>query len=172
MQKGRIKKLLRCITTLIAFIFIVSIAPACSKTPSETPEVEKSEGAVVDTDKVKTLVESFGNQLEKVSLQSPKDILERDMKKYYGPFLHEELITEWLEDPSKAIGRLTSSPWPDHIEIANINKINDDKYEVIGDVIEITSIEAVEGGYADKYGVSLIVERVDGEWLITEATKS
>jgi hypothetical protein len=30
------------------------------------------------------------------------------MKKYYGPFLHEELITEWLEDPPKAIGILTS----------------------------------------------------------------
>jgi len=43
-------------------------------------------------------------------------MLERDMKKHYGSFPHIELITEWLKDSSKSIGRLTSkNPWPDLI---------------------------------------------------------
>lgn len=124
-----------------------------------------------DRSQIKTLIEDFGKVLVNVSLLSPSDLLENDMKKYYSPFLSEELILQWIKDPPEALGRLTSSPWPDHIEVIELKKITADKYEVNGNVIEITSVEAEKGGYFDKYEVNLTVERINTKWLITRVTK-
>lgn len=124
-----------------------------------------------DISMVKTLVENFGKVLANVSLLSPPDKLESDMKKYYGPFLSEGLLLEWIKDPSQALGRLISSPWPDRIEVNDVKKITADKYEISGDVIEVTSIEVVEGGYANKFGIRLTVERINDRWLITKVMK-
>ena len=49
-------------------------------------------------------------------------------------------------DVSKAPGRVTSSPWPDHIEITRITPEEPDQYRVEGFVVEMTSQEAVQGG--------------------------
>ena len=124
-----------------------------------------------DIGMVKTLVENFGKVLANVSLLSPPDKLESDMKKYYGPFLSEGLLLEWIKDPSQALGRLISSPWPDRIEVNDVKKITADKCEISGDVIEVTSIEVVEGGYANKFGIRLTVERINDRWLITKVMK-
>lgn len=144
-------------------------------TAISTPESTAEEPVNNDTANmalIKTLVEDFGKVLANVSLLGPSDILEEDMQKYYGPFVSGELISQWIQDPSKALGRLTSSPWPDHIEIIDVKKISDDKYEVTGNVVEIASVEASSGGYAAKYGVSLTVERLNDGWIITEVTKN
>ncbi|MHB1376406.1 MAG: hypothetical protein ACYCXB_03170 [Candidatus Humimicrobiaceae bacterium] len=81
------------------------------------------------------------------------------------------MISKWIKDPLAALGRLTSSPWPDHIEITDIKKINADKYEIFGNIVEITSVEAEKGGYSNKFGINLTAERLDNNWLITEAIK-
>jgi len=81
------------------------------------------------------------------------------------------LILQWIKNPSEALGRLTSSPWPDHIGINNVKKITDNKYEVIGNIIEMTNVEVENGGYADKYGINLTVERIKGKWSIAEVIK-
>jgi len=154
---------------LIIFILIISLifgAISCKKTPEKSVNTQTD-----DINKIKTLVEDFGKVLINVSLLGPSDLLEQDMKKYYGPFLSEELISQWIKEPSNALGRLTSSPWPDHIEIIDIKKINADKYEVSCNVVEITSVEMEQGGYADKYSVVFTVERIDDNWLITEVIK-
>jgi len=93
------------------------------------------------------------------------------MEKYYSPFVCEDLISKWLDDPIKAPGRLTSSPWPDHIEIIDIKIITDDKYEVSGNVVEVTSVEVDEGVFANKYKIILTVERINEKWLITGIQK-
>jgi len=135
-----------------------------------TPE-ESAGNETNNINNIKALVEEFGKMLVNVSLLSPPDILENDMKKYYSPFVSEELILKWIKNPSEALGRLTSSPWPDHIEIIDVKKITADKYEVLGNVVEITSTEVEKGGYADKYEINLTVERINGNWLIAEAIK-
>ncbi len=178
------KKILK---TIIFFIFAAllifsltsitscrSISQSSTTAAVETSNLTTGESADTgtdDIDKVKTIVESFGKVLANVSLLSPPDILENDMRNYFGPFLSEELISKWIKDPEGALGRLTSSPWPDHIEITDVKKITSDKYEVLGAVVEITSVEAEQGGYADKFGIYLVVERINGKWLITEFMK-
>ncbi|MCL5071020.1 MAG: hypothetical protein M1308_09010 [Actinobacteria bacterium] len=140
--------------------------PGSASTPEESANTE-----INDISQIKTIVESFGKVLASVSLLSPPDIFENDIKKYYSPFLSKELISEWMENPSEALGRLTSSPWPDHIEIIEVKKVTVNKYEVSANVVEITSVEEAQGGYADKYGVDLTLERINEEWLIVEAVK-
>lgn len=178
-------KIRKFLKTIILFIFAIviillitsitsckRIVPTSNTALSAASAPEESvSNETNDINQIKTLVESFGKVLVNVSLLSQPDILKRDMKKYYSPFISEELISKWLQDPSESLGRLTSSPWPDHIEIIDVKKLTGDKYEVSGNVVEITSVEATRGGYADKYGASLTVERINSKWLITEVTK-
>ena len=66
-----------------------------------------------------------------------------------------------MADPESAPGRLTSSPWPDRIEIDNVQAAGTDEYLVTGWVIEKTSADET------KYPVQITVSKVDGSWLIT-----
>lgn len=179
----------KLLSITIWFVIILSIATlitltvSCQKatqtsTATETSlssESSTTEEPVAnetnDINEIKKLVEDFGKVLANVPLQSPPDLLENAFIEYYSPFVSEDLIKQWINNPEEALGRLTSSPWPDHIEISDLKKITIDKYEVYGNVVEITSIEVVEGGYADKYGVTLTVERINDKWLITDAKK-
>jgi hypothetical protein len=79
-----------------------------------------------------------------------------------------ELIEKWIRDPMNAPGRLTSSPWPDRIEILAIDKLAEDRYEVKGEVIEVTSTEKTEDGIAAKRPITLAVRKIDGRWLIDD----
>jgi hypothetical protein len=73
-----------------------------------------------------------------------------------------------MNDVSDAPGRLISSPWPGRIEIATLSKQDSDRYEVTGFVIEVTSVEMVNGGAVDKIPVRVVVQREQDHWLITE----
>jgi len=72
------------------------------------------------------------------------------------------------KDSSQALGRLTSSPWPDRIEIKSIITLEENKYLVKGDLIEVTSVEVVSGGKASSRPIELTVENSTGKWLIKE----
>lgn len=56
------------------------------------------------------LVKGFGSKLQTVSLLAPKDIVAESVQENYSPFVSPTLIEEWISDPAKAPGRLTSSP--------------------------------------------------------------
>jgi len=77
-------------------------------------------------------------------------------------------LVNWLSDPSQALGRLTSSPWPDRIEIKSIVPMEGNKYLVKGNIIEVTSVEVVNGGKAASRPIELTVENSTGKWLINE----
>lgn len=119
---------------------------------------------------VVSIVESFGSKLQTVSLQAPKEILAKSMQENYGEIVSQVLIEEWINDPLKAPGRLTSSPWPDRIEILSIERLSKDEYEVKGDIIEITSVEKVNGGAAAKRPITIVVKKIDERWLIDAVT--
>jgi len=87
------------------------------------------------------------------------------LEQNYKDFVAPSLLAEWKNDPSKALGRLTSSPWPDRIEIDEVEKISDDAYLVQGYIIEMTST----GETTIKRRVALSVEKNDGRWLIISA---
>jgi hypothetical protein len=151
---------------LIAFILLLSVSLfGCANGENEPQQTDEAdEQAVQDT------VLSFGEKLQTVSLLAPKDVLEKSMKENYGEFVSQELIAKWVSDPSNAPGRLTSSPWPDRIEILEIKKASEASYNVKGEIIEITSIEQAGEGIAAKRPISLVVKKVDDKWIIDDVT--
>jgi putative hemolysin len=156
------KKLLLLIAIVVllglgAFLFF-------SFLPKEKKVIFKED--IDDVSIVSNIVEQFGKKLKLVSLQSPKKILEKQIRENYEEFLSPELLAEWINDPSKALGRKSSSPWPERIDIKNIQRISQNKFLVEGEVIEITSVEAVEGGEANRFPIKLTLEKRDSKWVI------
>lgn len=152
---------------IILAIFLLSIS-LMGCTEEGQPE-EKTGNNGGQEQEIIQLVEDFGGQLQKVSLLAPQEILEESMQENYGEYVAQELISQWLEDPTNAPGRLTSSPWPDRIEIDNIEEISEDTYQVEGEIIEVTSAEK-EGEVAARRGIILEVKQVENKWLIVQVT--
>lgn len=109
---------------------------------------------------VRTTVAQFGNQLNSVSLQSPS--VAEEIRSSYGPYVTPELLAAWIQDPSTAPGRITSSPWPDHIAVDTVVKNESGSYDVLGRIILKTSTED-----AGIIPVSLTVANREGSYLIT-----
>lgn len=121
----------------------------------------------VDLKAVEKLVADFGKTLKNVSLTAPEDVAAKSIKENYAAYVAPALLTKWQSDPANAPGRLTSSPWPERIDITYAEKLSDVKYQVQGEIIEMTSVEMANGGYAAKRPVVLAVEKADGKWVIT-----
>lgn len=118
---------------------------------------------------VKSVVEGFGKVLKNVSLLAPRETVSQSIEENYKNFLAPALLTQWKGDPLKALGRLTSSPWPERIEITSIKQFGSGAYDVSGNIIEITSVEQVEGGVAAKRSIELAVVKFGDNWLIVSA---
>jgi len=124
----------------------------------------------VDIDKfseedIISLVEEFGSKLKSVALLSPIEDLEKSMKENYGDYVVEELIDKWLENLDQAPGRLLSSPWPEKIEIINLEKVSDTEFVVEGKIVEVTSVEGEE----ITRPITLSVKNMGDKWLIHDA---
>lgn len=120
-------------------------------------------GEANERKEVQNLVETFGKRLQNVSLLASQDALRRSLEDNYGHLVSspQVMIAQWvaeaLDDPTKVPGRLTSSPWPDRIEILSVNKISEYVYEVKGEVIEITSKETTSD--PTKRSITILVEK-------------
>lgn len=130
---------------------------------------------VTDTDEleltnIENLVKSFGKSLKMVSLLAPEDIVKDAIKENYGEFISSTLLEKWQNDPVNAPGRVSSSPWPERIDIHSIEKITDTEYTVNGYIIEMTSVEMVNGGIAAKRPITLNIKKVDERWLIDKVS--
>lgn len=121
---------------------------------------EPSGGTEPDEATVSGLVEEFGRQLRMVSFHDP-----RSMEEHYQGFVSPELLAQWLDDPTSAPGKLTSSPWPDRIDILHMEFTTDDVCEIEGEIIEITSTER---DVAAKRPINLLATRVERSWVITD----
>lgn len=86
---------------------------------------------------VRAVVGAFGNELASVSLLSPDAA--GQITRAYGPYVAQELLSVWTQNPEKAPGRMTSSPWPSHIEIDSVTAVEGGAYEVQGRVMLVTS---------------------------------
>ena len=116
---------------------------------------------------VRKLVEDFGKELQKVSLLAPEDLLIQSIKENYGSFITPDLLQKWLDDPQSTPGRMVSSPWPDHIDILDMEMNDKNQYTVNGEIVEVTSTELENGGAAARRPVTIIVRKIDGRWLIS-----
>lgn len=119
---------------------------------------------------VANVVEEFGKRLKRVSLLDAADAVKESMEENYRGLVSPELIEAWSKEPLKAPGRLTSSPWPDRIEISSITKVSAQAFKVEGKIIEITSAEVNRGRAAARRPITLDIEKVGDRWLITAVT--
>lgn len=120
----------------------------------------KQTAAAAAEENVRSLVTQFGSTLKNVSLLA--DDASEQIGREYGPYVGTEQLAAWQADPASAPGRLTSSPWPDRIEITSVTQLAESAYRVDGSVVEMTS-----DGPADTRPIALLVENRDGTWLIT-----
>jgi len=138
-------------------------APPAAGTEAGAPKVDEE----ANRKAVAALVENFGRQLQFVSLLAPEHIVKQSIRDYYGQWVAPQLLESWLSDPSTAPGRQVSSPWPDRIEIGEINAVSERAYEVTGKIIEITGFK---DEIAAKLPIVLRVGKVDDRWAIEEVT--
>ena len=122
-------------------------------------------GAEQEKQDVISLVKDFGNALKTVSLSAPDEIVAESIKEQYSDFITTELLAKWQSDPQNAPGRVLSSPWPDRIDIINIENDGNDGYVVSGEIIEVTSAEQQSGVVACQ--ITLKIMKQANRWLIS-----
>ena len=132
-------------------------------TVSDIAEKEKNQ--------IQNLVKSFGENLKMVSLMAPEDIVKDSLKENYGEFVSTALLEKWQNDPVNAPGRVSSSPWPERIDIELVEKLSDSEYTVNGNIIEMTSVEMTQGGISASKPVTLNIEKIEDKWLIDDVIK-
>ncbi|MGH9457098.1 MAG: hypothetical protein ACRD2J_05595 [Thermoanaerobaculia bacterium] len=148
-----------------SLVLILVLLAACAPEPPEAPapaspapapEREPDFAAPITA-----RVEAFGRQLQKVSLLGPPDQIRAAIEREYGPHVTAALLASWLEDPASAPGRVTSSPWPDRIEVVTIDERGDGEAGVAGEIIEMTST-----GEAGRKPVTMTLRLMGDAWLI------
>lgn len=163
------------LTTWIATLSLIGCtrrpsaqAPAQARTPTPVhAEPALQATATLSSEaQVRLTVQGFGARLKMVSLLAPDAA--QEIQAQYSEFATPDLIEQWTQDPTKAPGRLTSSPWPDRIEIDGVSRANPTEFKVSGSIVEVTSVEAANGGAAEKIPVRLTVQNNHGGWLISE----
>ncbi|OGF83344.1 hypothetical protein A3B18_02040 [Candidatus Giovannonibacteria bacterium RIFCSPLOWO2_01_FULL_46_13] len=147
---------------LIVVIVLALVAAGYLIWRNSAPETD-----FVKEAEIRIIAENFGQKLKAVPLLADKETVARVMDENYKEFVAPDLLNRWKENPSGAPGRLTSSPWPERIEVGTVTKINDNKYEVSGDIIEVANADTGTKVVA-RLPVILTIERVDGKWLITK----
>ncbi|HVQ24614.1 MAG TPA: hypothetical protein VMV01_05540 [Planctomycetota bacterium] len=113
-------------------------------------------------DTVAALVGAFGSQLASVSLLAPPDMLSREMRAQYSSYVTQALLESWLQQPGTAPGRQVSSPWPARIDVTGVGASPEGGYDVLGEVVYLTSEELARGGSAAREAVSVHVVREGG----------
>lgn len=121
-------------------------------TPALSPEEIAVRARVID----------FGRQLQKVPLMAERTIVEAAMDQNYGRLVEAGLLSQWKANAKNAPGRLTSSPWPERIEITAAQKNTDGTYTVSGEIVEMSST-----GEGDHMPVSITLSYQNNEWVIT-----
>lgn len=153
------------ILPLAALLFGACSQPMVTTTPTATA----TPTAVAEEIQVKNVVEGFGKALQQVSITADPMSAKQAIQTSYQAFLTPTLITTWSNDPSSAIGKVTSSPWPDRIEISQVTKMAEDEYHVLGNVIQVTNSMNSSGTNAGEEPIDITVLKLNNQWLINQA---
>lgn len=119
---------------------------------------------------VRQAVLDFGVQMRMVSLLAPEAERKAAMEESYARYVAPELLERWAAGSEGALGRSTSSPWPQQIEIVGVRE-EGENYVVEGNVIEVTNASGGNTTIAAVYPVTLTLQMRDGDWLIVKSGK-
>ncbi|HVW67248.1 MAG TPA: hypothetical protein VHA78_06015 [Candidatus Peribacteraceae bacterium] len=140
-------------------------------TQTGSGEIAAGSGSVADETAAKQIVIEFGTKMKAVSLLAGSGTVLKAMDDNYGNLVTPDLLSAWKSKPSIAPGRMTSSPWPDHINVTAVTPMDDQTMIVSGNVVEMTSEEVAHGGYANMYPVRIVVVNQNGAWRIAAFMK-
>jgi hypothetical protein len=154
----------------VVIVLIVALGAVYAFTmPSASEPQSMSTSSPIVIPEAGQVVEDFGAHLRNVSLLAPAADLKAAMDENYGPYVAPELLAQWEADPSNALGRETSSPYPARIQIGQ-QGAQDDVYVVYGTVIDVA-----QGGGGEEivgtYPVEFALKQINGRWMIYSAVK-
>jgi hypothetical protein len=159
------KKTFTLIGILIVLVLaLVAVSMFQKKNSSSQPVSNEIDSAI------RARVTEFGTKLQNVSLLMSTSDLKAQMQSEYGPYLTSALLAKWQADPESALGRKTSSPWPDRIEVATVTMLGPGMYKVEGNVIEAANSSTGKKAVS-VFPVNLTVEDQNGVWLIANVTQ-
>lgn len=138
--------------------------PACQRSNRGAAGPDSAAVERADSVSARGVVLEFGARMKQVSLLAPDTVRTRAMQSQYSGLVSPHLLQEWMADPRHAAGRLTSSPWPDRIEIQNMARKSRRVFLVDGAIVERTSADSA--GEAGRIPVRLAVWRAGGKWMI------
>jgi hypothetical protein len=109
--------------------------------------------------------------MKHVPLSGSRDVATEALDEHFRGYISAGLLQYWKTNPSEAVGRLASSPWPERIEIQRIERQAATRYAVSGEIVMFASANMAGGGEFRREKIELRVEDVGyGTWLITQAT--
>lgn len=123
-----------------------------------------------NTAQARIVVAGLGDNLQKVPLVASKEIVAFAMDQYYAFYVHPDLLAKWKADPLNAPGRLTSSPWPDRIDVKNAVKNADGTFTVDAEIVEIAN-GASGKQEANRIPVRFVLTLGPDGWQITDYKK-
>lgn len=139
-------------------------SPAATGSPSASTA---SAATPADARKaVRSVVERFGKQMQKISVLAPPGAVRGELPKAYGGLLSQELLKNWQAHPDQIVGREGSSPWPDRIEIKQVDCATAGMCRVTGNVDYITSNEVAHGGVFMRRAITLELTGTAHDWRI------
>ncbi len=163
MNKTPIILIILAVLVILEFLYLKDVPKTTLPTDDNNSTTVSNE---VDT-AIRTSVTTFSQKLKNVSLLSPT--VKADLATEYGDLVTPELLSEWQAKPSEALGRQTSSPWPDSINIVEVREVSPSEYRVEANIIEVSSAEPKEPLAVLPVSLTLVLR--DGEWLISDVAK-
>ncbi len=121
-----------------------------------------------DDSAVRAIVTDFGKKLQLVPLFAPATDRKNAMEAIYSEYVAPELLMQWYPEGVQALGRSTSNPRPERIDIVDV-RFEGGRAVVEGNVIEVTN--QADAAPAAVYPVTLTLENREGTWFIVAATK-
>lgn len=155
---------------ILGLLILIALSYWYTKNTNESSPLSPTVSNSAETE-VRKLVTAFGTKLQMVSLVAPTDARRATMMEHYSPYISPELIEAWAKDNAAALGRSTSSPWPERIDIVEVRRTGD-QFVVEGNIIEVMNEEAGTGkAVVAVLPVTLMLEERSGAWLIVGAMK-
>ncbi|RJQ34248.1 hypothetical protein C4568_02780 [Candidatus Parcubacteria bacterium] len=163
------QKTIFSVIVLLALVIGIVAFGQYSPQMSEDPAPNEATVSLENDQAVRQVVMDFGRQLQQVSLLASTDDRKAAMDAAYAQYVAPELLAEWYPEGADALGRYTSSPWPDSIDIVEVRQTGPN-FVVEGNVLEVAQSD--EGVVpAAVYPVTLSLEERDGTWMIVKMEK-
>lgn len=159
-------------TSTIAAILLLAIAAAAGWYYLANDKAASSQSVSnADDAAIRAMVTEFGGQMQKVSLLAPETQRKAEMGLYYAAYVSPGLLAAWYPEGAEgALGRYTSSPWPERIEVVSVTAAGNTAATVEANVIEVANT-ASSTQLAAVYPVTFTVKKEGNQWKIAAAQK-